>query len=494
VKNNGNLEDVTDVKIFSGDELDSWSFEINPGETKAHTFQPTLYTPGSVEVAAVAPFKMASKTLTVAPAPARLDFQQMTTQLDDNATLHFSARAQNVGSDAYTGNLALKVDGQVVGKAQPLNLQPGEKQKVSLDYAFTVGGLHKIQINDLPEQQIVVPDGLGLGLQSPLVYLKLDENAGSDAKNEITGQAFAIKGSPAWVAGKNGSALQLANSSMFIDTGDTELYRKSFTLSARVKINQLGNDGDLALFGGQAPMGAGQDSTGTNLHAGMQHGKLYFGFFGADISGNQMVPVGDWVDLTYTYDAAVEKGALYINGALDVESDQKNYTGPLQTIGNCTFMEHGNYSIDDVVVVQKCLSAPMVQALSDQGLEALRNGEYVSKWIPAKNSFNTLEAWADIPAGTQISAIVETADDSGKIVGTATLQLKPGHQMYSLGSLMNGDQMRLRAQLSSTAWGISPVLRAVTISGSDASEHWTSPSDWAGGTASPSLITNYGQP
>ena len=493
VKNNGNLEDVTNVKLFSGQVLDSWGFELQPGESKSHTFQPILFNTGQVEVAAVTPFQMVSKTVAVSPAPARVELTHVLTRVDADATLDISAVAQNVGSDAYSGNLVLKVDG-TVGTQKPLQLQPGEKQNVALTYAFTLGGLHKIQVNDLPEQEVVVNDGLALALQNPVVYLKLDENSGSQTKNEITGAMFPISGSPAWVPGKSGSALHLENSTMDIATGNIELYRKSFTLSAWIKINQLGKGGDLALFGGSAPMGADQDNDGTNLHVGLQNGKLFFGFLGRDIAGTEAVPLNDWENVTYAYDAATEKGSLYLNGKREVELPQKPYVGPLQSVGNCAYFDHGDYLIDQAVVTQSCLTSPVVKVLVDQGLEALRQGDFVSGWVAASSTYNTMQATTDLPAGTHISVTVEAGDGSGKVLGGATVELAASQQSYTLPNLPAGQQIRLRAQLSSTVWGATPVLRAVTVSGSGASQHWNTPADWKQGTASPSLTTNFGEP
>ena len=52
VRNEGNLTDVTETRLFAGSELGSWSFELKPGEGKSHTFQPVMYKPGNLSLVA----------------------------------------------------------------------------------------------------------------------------------------------------------------------------------------------------------------------------------------------------------------------------------------------------------------------------------------------------------------------------------------------------------------------------------------------------------
>jgi beta-glucosidase len=492
VKNDGNLTDVTMPKLYAGTELGDWSFELNPGETKTHVFHPALYKPQ--ELAVVAGTQLVAKMVNVQKAPARLALGNVHAQVDADDDLHISADAQNVGSDPYDGALTIKVDGQPVGAQQPLKLEPGEKKHVTLSYTFAVGGLHQVQINDLPGQQITVPGGIALALQNPLVYLKLGEGSGTSVKNEITGKSLNLRGSPSWVDGRNGGkALSLTSGDTAVDTGNIDVYRKAFTLSAWVKIDQFGNGDDIGLFGGQAPMGADQDSTGTTLHVGVEGRKLFMGFFGRDIKGDRDVPLHEWTNLTYTYDPKAMKGSLYLNGDLDRTIDQKPYAGPLETIGGAPILNHGSYALQDAVVVQTCLDAGMVRLLSDKGFEALRQGEYTSAWRPL-GRVNKLDVTAEIPEGSAMSVIVETGDKDGKVVGSSTVDLKPGQSTYTIPSLAGGDQVRVRTDISGTNWTSAPILRAVVLSGPDGKQRWATPNDWAGGNATPGLMTNYGQP
>jgi beta-glucosidase len=492
VRNDGNLTDVTMAKLYAGSELGDWSFELNPGETKTHLFRPTLYKPQ--ELVMVAGTQLVAKTVNVEPAPARLDLSNVHTLVDGDDILHVTADAQNVGSDSYDGALAIKVDGQPAGEKQPLKLDPGEKKHVALNYPFNVSGLHQIQINNLPEQQIMVPGGIALALQNPLVYLKFGEGQGASVKNEITGKALNLRGAPTWVDGRNdGKALSLTSGATTIEAGNIDIYRKAFTLSAWVKITQFGNGNDIGLFGGQAPMGADQDNTGTLLHVGVEGKKLFMGFFGRDIKGDKDVPLGEWVNLTYTYDPKTMKGSLYLNGELDRMMDQKPYAGPLETIGGAPILDHGSYALQEAVVAQSCFDATMIHLLADKGFESLRTGEYTSSWRPF-NTAQKLEVVSDIDSGSTLSVIVESGDKDGNVVGSRTIEIKPGQSTYSLAGLAVGSQIRARAEIACTDWDGAPILRAMILSGPGGEQRWATPNDWASGKATPGLITTYGQP
>ncbi|MGA3170752.1 MAG: glycoside hydrolase family 3 N-terminal domain-containing protein [Chthoniobacteraceae bacterium] len=492
VRNEGNLTDVSVVKLYAGAQLDSWGFEINPGETKTHVFHPVMYSPG--DLAVVAETQMVGKTVDIAAAPARLEIQNIHVTVDENDVLRVSAQAQNVGGAPCERTVAFTVDGQPVGQSEPLSLDPGEKASLTLSHAFATGGLHRYQIDGQPEQQIVVGSGIGFGLRNPLVDLKLDEGQGSSVRNEITGAMLPLRGSPAWVEGREGKALQLSAGGMDIDAGNVDIYRKAFTLSAWVKIDHLGNGDDLALFGGRAPMGADQDITGTELHAGVQGGRAFMGFFGRDISGSEAVPVGSWVNLAYTYDPDARKGSLYINGSLDKSEAQKPYTGPLQTIGDCSILEHGDYALGDVVAVQSCLTPGMIQLLCSKGLDALREGDYVSEWRPFAGTPATLTATADVPLGSRAAVTVEAASGDGKVTGSVKIPLRPGEHTYPLPDIAPGGWIHLRIQLAGGDWKNLPVVRAAQVEGGGATQRWSTPHDWSQGNASASLVTDYTLP
>jgi hypothetical protein len=61
VKNEGNLTDVTEAKLYAGTLLDGWRFELRPGETKSHVFQ--VARPDASQLAVVAGTQMIVKTV-----------------------------------------------------------------------------------------------------------------------------------------------------------------------------------------------------------------------------------------------------------------------------------------------------------------------------------------------------------------------------------------------------------------------------------------------
>jgi beta-glucosidase len=52
VRNDGNLTDVTETKLYEDSLLDSWSFELKPGETKSHLFHVTISRSGTLVLVA----------------------------------------------------------------------------------------------------------------------------------------------------------------------------------------------------------------------------------------------------------------------------------------------------------------------------------------------------------------------------------------------------------------------------------------------------------
>jgi beta-glucosidase len=484
VKNNGNLTDITEVKLLGDLELDSRRFELQPGETKSHTFNIALYRSGNLSL--LAGNKLIAKPLTISKSPARLKFAKERYPVNDDGILQFTADVRNTGSEPYNGKLALKIDGRPAAAAQPLALAPGEQKKVTANHAFTVSGLHKVQINDQPEQQIIVKGGITLALKNPLIWLKLDGNL----KNEITGEELAAKTPPQWTEGKNGAkALSLGKSDAGITAGSADLYRKSFTLSASVKINQLDPEkGEIGLFGGAAPMGADQDATGTVLQVGAREKKPFMGFFGRDIKGGKAIPLNEWITLTYIYDAERQKGMFYINGNLDKEESQKNYTGPLDTIGDAPMLKHGNYTLGEVLVAQDTLSAQGAKALAEKGVNGLRQGEYESDWRTADTDAHIADIVAEIPQGAAITLAVETGENGKTTSTSAPIKLTDGAKSHPL-PVKKGTQIRLKVKLENTGWATNPILRSVNINGMK----WNSAADWSKGKTTGNTITNAGQ-
>ncbi|HTF67303.1 MAG TPA: LamG-like jellyroll fold domain-containing protein, partial [Edaphobacter sp.] len=401
-----------------------------------------------------------------------------------------TATALNMGSDAYEGTVPLKVDGKTVQDVRA-TLQSGEKRDVSASYTFAASGLHHVEFGDLAERQILVAGGVGLALRNPLARLDFDEGHGTTTQNEITGKEMQIEGAK-WVTGKNGSALELNASHMGVNAQNADLYRKAFTLSAWVRIDRLANNGDLALFGGRAPMGADQDNSGTVLNVGIRNKKLFLGFQGnrRDVSGGRDVPTGKWLNLTYTYDSAIRKGSVYIDGELDRSATQEPYTGPLEIIGDAPTLQHGSFSIDDVLILQSSLSPVLVKTLTHEGFGSLLHGEFISDWRPFRGAAMNADVTAEVAGNSRISLVIETEDSNGKIASSSPIQIGSGTQSYKVSQLKIGDKIRFRAHLDRSEDNDGPTLRAITLSGQAEEQRWSTPRQWSAGKAGMSVAIN----
>jgi len=488
VRNDGNLTDITETKLYSDVELGSWSFEVKPGEQKTHTFQVSMYKSG--DLAMVAGRRMISRTVKVTPAPARLVLKDVRAVADKDGNIVVTTDAADLGSEPYSGELALKIDG-ARQETQSFTLLPGETRKFILRHQMDFGGIHRVQLNDEAEREVNVPAGVGLAVRAAAIDLEFSEGKGSTTRNQANGAVLQFCGTPAWVQGKDGTGIRPSSGS-FVEAGNLQLYRQSFTLSAWIKIDQLASGNELGLFGGKAPMGADQDSAGTVLNAGIRNKKLFLSFQDRELTGSRDIPLGSWIQVAYVYDAAGKVGSLYINGNLDKTGKLDSYTGPLESIGDAPTLRHGNYSLDDVFVVENALSLPLIQTLYHGKPKALTHGTYTSAWKTVAGKFDEVTVVAERPAGTVLEITIESRNGSGEISTSKTIEASDGRRTYKLEGISAGDAVRVRAEFHASARGVSPTLRAVSLEagvGPPVAD-WSKPQDWTSGAADKSLSLN----
>jgi beta-glucosidase len=485
VKNNGNLLDIADIKLYGDDLIDTHRFEIEAGETKTYTFNVSLYKSGARPVSVLVGQKIISKTVLVSKAPAKLVLSNVKTAVGNDGTLHYSASATNSGSEIYNNPINILVEGKTVA-SEPLSLAPGERRDVSINYAFPNSGTFSVKIGSQVPQQLIVPGGVTLALKDPLVYLNFEKTSNNSVENEITGAKLTVQGTPQYTTGKNGQAFTTGDKKTFINAGNLDLYRKSFTLAAWVNVESLDKD-QATFFGGQAPMGADVDITGTILSAGVAGQNLFLAFQGRDLKGNAKLTTGNWVHVAYTYDAENELGSVYINGKLDKSAPQKSYAGPLEMIGASPRSNHGKFSMDEVLVARSCLNKNAIQELADKGLSALQDGELTTAWATISGVPEVLQTSASIPANGSITVVAETGDGSGKTIDSKTIELKTGAQSIALAGLKTGKQLRLRVKLTATKAGALPVLQTAAISSGGKVIRWSTTDEWQKSTYSGSL-------
>jgi beta-glucosidase len=478
VKNEGDLTDVTVADLYFGKKIASWHFEIEPGKSKSHTFNVPLYTAGQgLLIVTGSDGKVVSHPIVIAEAPAKMKLTPPQVQIDETGNLTLATTASNVGSQPFSGKLPLTIDGKVA-QSQPIQLGAGESKEITFRYAAEHGGNLKFQLGDLPAQNITIPGGVGLAWGTgPILALPLRENGGSSVKDTISGHSFAINGVPQWQP----DALH-ATGNAFIPVGSIDLANRSFTLAAWVKLAEGTNR--LGLFGGSAPMGAGQDASGSRLHAGVQDGKAYFGFFGRDVSGNMPIPVNQWVFIAFVYDAAAAKGTIYINGNEDARKDQLPYAGALETIGTSPMMQGGDFELRDVAVIGGALGKDAVQLLAQKGVDALRSGSYQTEWRPLDGAPQQLEAWLEGNADATVKAVVETANADGKVLGSKDVSLTFGKNELSLKGLAPGSRVRVRLEIAANKWNSKPLVRGLKITGEKGDARWATEANWRKGASS----------
>ncbi|MDD4921092.1 MAG: glycoside hydrolase family 3 N-terminal domain-containing protein [Bacteroidales bacterium] len=487
IKNEGNLLDIADIRLYGESLLDTRRFEIAPGETKTYKFTPVIYNSGKQMLTVIVGSKAVSRVIEVSRVPAKLTLQKERTTVGTDGVLTYTADASNTGSDVYTGTIGIKVEDKVVA-SQILTLNPGEQKKMSLTYSFPRSGTFRVKVGNASEQQMVISGGVALALQDPMLYFTFDAASASGVKDEVSGSILPVQGKPQFIPGKTGQAFKTDDKATFVKAGGADLYRKSFTLSGWFNIEKLEN-GQAMFFGGQAPMGADVDNTGTVLAAGISGEKMLLSFQDRDIQSAGKIETGKWIHLAYTYDAKSELGSLYINGKLDKAAAQKTYAGPLDMIGSSSRFMHGKFAMDEVLVTRNCMNAVAIKELSSKGIEALRNGQITTQWRSISGLPATLQTWADVPAGSSVKIAVEIGDQDGKVIDTKVFDVKSGELKLPLAGIKSGKQVRLNVKLSSSKWTALPVLQTAILLGSGEPVRWSTSDEWGKGTATGGLKT-----
>lgn len=470
IKNNGNLTDAGEVKLYGADLIDTYRFELDPGQSITHTFNITLYKAGTQHLSAIVGGQLQTTAIQVTKAPAKLVLNNVKTSVDDNGVFNYTATALNAGSEPYQSKFNITVDGIAV-KSTPLHIGAGGQQQVTLQYAFPRSGTFKLKAGNGAQQLVVVPGGITLALQEPLIYLDFDGS--QPTQNKVTGDVLMVKGTPQYADGKNAKGFFTANKTTFINAGGLDIYRKPFTLAAWVKVDETDN-GQAAFFSGQAPMGADVDITGTSLAAGVSTGKASLSFKNRDVNGKADFPLNSWVHVAYTYDPQLGRGSVYMNGKLDKTSAQKPYAGPLDMIGSALGFEHGKFTLDEVLVTRSAIPAEAIAQLAAKGITALQTTELTTNWQPVKGALTMLKTWADIPAGAGITVVAESAGADGSV----TFKLNTGAQSIALTGLKQGTQVRLRVRLSSGNFKASPVLQTAVVESTGGSIRWSTKQEW----------------
>ena len=473
VRNQGNLTGIADIRVY-GETLEaSYRTEIGPGVVRSHTFQVSLYRGGVQTLTVLVGRAAYTRTVTISRAPARLVLDNVRMSVDSADILQYRAMAVNMGSYPYKGDFGLLVDGHPVA-GQLLALDPGAGEEVRLSYTFPRSGAFLVQAGNGAATPLTVPGGVGLALQDPLLYLTLR----GGTLDSLSHTVLRTEGIPQYGPGRHGQAFMTGDGATFIRAGGLDLYRKPFTLAAWVRVDSL-QDGQAAFFGGQAPMGADVDNTGTALSAGVSGERLLLSFQGRDVRGRAKLPLGEWVHVAYTYDPARGEGTLYLDGRMDRSAPQQPYAGPLDRIGGSPGLAHGAFAMEEVLITRSCLGPDAIAALYKGGPGALREGKVTTAWRPYTGAPTVLRTWADVPSASSIHIMVYTAADGGDARDSVSMEIHGGQDSLSLQRLIPGTRIRTQVRLASGQRGALPILRSLLVEGEGGTLRWSSPRDWS---------------
>jgi len=208
------------------------------------------------------------------------------------------------------------------------------------------------------------------GTEGLVAYYPLD----GDATDAAGGHDGTISGTPDFVAGYDGQALDLASAAttpQYVEVAYADdLALNSFTIAAWVNVHDL--DAVRAIVGTRF----NSDNTfdvkleATRVHGDIGDGSAWLNT-SVDIVAAQggAVSVGDWHHIAYAIDAVAGTADLYLDGVLGATI---GFTGtpllmkPDQVlrIGNCSGTEYMNGLVDEVRIYDRALSPAEVAGLT----------------------------------------------------------------------------------------------------------------------------------
>ncbi|RJR27994.1 hypothetical protein C4561_00620 [candidate division WWE3 bacterium] len=192
-----------------------------------------------------------------------------------------------------------------------------------------LGNLDEVRVyNRLLSQREV--NQLYLWAPGPVGHWKMDEGTGATAYdssgNSNTG---TLNGTPSWINGKFGNALDLNGSTDYINVGSgstiDSVYYTNGTVSAWVKLDDFGDTNSRAILGA----GAGTwytDQSGDNM-------RIDFTYDRATVSGEWTtgynIPKETWTHISVSYDASSTSNdpSIYINGVKQSITENQTPSG-----------------------------------------------------------------------------------------------------------------------------------------------------------------------
>lgn len=234
------------------------------------------------------------------------------------------------------------------------------------------------------------------------------------------------------IAGYLGKAAKLGAGNTLSAAGPAVDTAKSFSVSAWVRLDQIGS----------WPCAVSQDgkrTSGFQLQASPD-GKWSFAMFASDVDGGgpvhtraisaEPVQTGAWTHLTASYDQAAGKIWLYVNGALAAEAAHTGTwtaTGGVQIGGALWNGTRGDYfpgAVDDVRIYQRVLVPSEAAVLANQSVLRAHyvfdegSGTTTKDAVTGQNAtFNGTASWTEAD-GEKAAAFTGQSDSGyGAVIG-----------------------------------------------------------------------------
>jgi hypothetical protein len=320
--------------------------------------------------------------VTVSEAEHTLDASQNWTQHGiKSLSLSFFGAPDNIA-----GQLYVKVNGTKVsypGSAEDLkiaawipwvidlsglNVQNVTTVAIGVEGAGAAGMLLIDDIRLYPYDGELV-ESADPGTEGLVAYYPLD----GDASDAAGGHDGTISGTPDFVTGYDGQALDLASAAttpQYVNVAYSEDFAlNSFTVAAWVNVKDLA---DLRAIVGtrfNADYTFDFKVSSTYVHGDIGDGSAWLNTaLDIDAAHGGVISIGDWHHVAYTIDAAAGAADIYLDGVLGATW---TFTGtpllmsPTQElrIGNCSGTEYMNGMIDEVRIYNHALSPGEVAGL-----------------------------------------------------------------------------------------------------------------------------------
>lgn len=328
------------------------------------------------------PFSYDNSAAAYSEAEREFDEAQDWTKYDiQTLSLYFFGDAQNTGA----GKLYVKINGKKVyygGAAADLQL--GSWMPWTIDLASTGANLSKvttlavgvegsgatgmlfideIRLYPVAGQTVTPVDPGTTGL---VAYYLFD----GDAKDAAGSHHGTPTGSPGFVAGKTGQALNMTSDGQYVTVAyAADLAMSSFTVTAWV--NVADTSASRAILGTRFI----SDNTfdvkveATRIHGDIGDGSVWLNT-SLDITAAQggVIGLGEWHHIAYAIDDATDTVGMYLDGVLGAAatfSGNALFMKPDQElrIGNCSGVEYMHGQIDEVRIYNRALSEAEVAGL-----------------------------------------------------------------------------------------------------------------------------------